>query len=328
MNRRDTIIGLLALGFAPFAAEAQQAGRMPRIGVLWHAANEVEEAIYLAALRRGFRNLGYVEGQNFSLENRFAAEQYERFNALAVKLARFKVDVLVAVTAPAALAAQRATSSIPVVVVAIGDPVALKLVEGLAHPGGNITGLSGMSSPLSAKRLQLFKETVLPLSRVALLVNPSNPQPNRNIVDDTQAGAEALSIKVRAVEARTPGEIERAFSLATEVRANGVIVAADAMFWNERERIAALAMRHRLPTMFSWRDPVDSGGLMSYGVSLTAQFQRVAFYVDKILKGAKPADLPVEQPTRFELVINLKTAKALGITVPQSVLLRADEVIE
>ena len=304
---------------------AQQSPKIPRIGVLWHAGNEEEETIYLGALRQGFTEIGYVEGKNFVLENRFAGEQYERFNNLATELAAAKVDVLVAVTLPAARAAQQATTTIPVVFVVVSDPVGFKLVESLARPGRNMTGLSNVSVDLSGKRLEIFKEAIPALSQVTFLSNPSYALTPR-LLDDYRTAARSLGLPVQELQAPTPDAIEPA--LASVAKRSGLVLIPDAMFFNERKRIAELALAHGLPSCCWVDDMTNAGLLMSYGANLSSQFRRAAAYVDRILKGAKPADLPVEQPTKFELVINLKTAKALGLTMPRSLLLSADEVIE
>jgi putative ABC transport system substrate-binding protein len=330
MGRRE-FIALLGCAAAawPLGARAQRAGRItPRVGVLWHAGNEQEEAIYLEAFRQGLRDLGYVEGKNIALENRFAAEQYDRFSSLAAELVGLKVDVLVAVTVPAALAAQGATTTIPVVFILVPDPIGIGLVKSLAHPGGNVTGLSQTAFDIAAKKLELFKEAIVDLSRVAFLVNPGNRAVAHRYVEVTQAGAGPLSVIVQPVEVRASDELKRAFSAITQDGVHGVVVMPDGMFFNERSRIAELSLEHRLPTMMFNKETVQAGGLMSYGPSTPALFRRAATYIEKILKGAKPSDLPVEQPTKFELIINLKTARALGLTVPPTLLVRADEVIE
>jgi putative tryptophan/tyrosine transport system substrate-binding protein len=262
------------------------------------------------------------------LENRYAAEQYERFNDLAAELVRLNVDVLVAVTRPSALAAQRATATIPIVFVVVPDPVGSKLVASLAHPGANITGLSNMALELSGKRLELLKEAVAGLSRVALLINPNDREGARRYAEESQAAARLLGLTLLPVEVRSPDDLDRAFSDMAENRAGGVVVPADGMFYNERRRITALALARRIPTMLYSKETVEAGGLMSYGPSHTAIFRRAAFYIDKILKGTKPADLPVELPTRFELIVSLKAAEALGLKIPQTLLARADAVIE
>ena len=326
MRRRDFIKGIAGSAVAwPLSVHAQQSPKIPRIGVLWHAGNEEEEAIYLGALRQGFTEIGFVEGKNFVLENRFAGEQYERFNSLATELAAAKVDVLIAVTLPAARAAQQATTTIPVVFVVVSDPVGFKLVDSLARPGRNMTGLSNVSVDLSGKRLELFKEALPGLSQVALLSNPTYALTPR-LLTGYRAAAGSLGLPVQELQVSTPDDIEPA--LASVAKPSGLVLIPDAMIFNERKRIAELALAHGLPSLCWVDDMADAGLLMSYGPSISAQFRRVAAYVDKILRGAKPADLPVEQPTKFELAVNLKTAKALGLTMPRSLLLSADEVIE
>jgi putative ABC transport system substrate-binding protein len=329
MKRREFIalLGCVAVTW-PVVGRAQQGRKIPRIGVLWHAGSAEEEGTLLNALRQGFSDLGYVEGKTIELENRFAAEEYERFNSLAVELVRLKVDVLVAVTLPAALAAQRATTTMPVVFVLVANPVRSKLVDSLARPGRNLTGLSHIGADLIAKRLEFFKEVVVGLSRAALLVNPRDQENTRRNVEEVQAAATILNVTIRPVEVRSPGDLEAALSAIAQDRFDGVILGNDAMLFNERRRIAELALARGLPTSVFTREMVESGGLMSYATNVPTLFRRAAAYVDKILKGAKPTDLPVEFPTKFELVINLKTAKALGLTVPPSLLARADEVIE
>jgi putative tryptophan/tyrosine transport system substrate-binding protein len=329
MRRREfiSLIGSTAVAW-PLAARAQQSRKMPRVGVLWHAANESEEAPYLGPFRQGLLDLGYVESKNIALENRFAAEHYERFDALAAELVGLKVDVLVAVTPPAALAAQRATTTIPIVFILVADPVASKLVESLAHPGGNITGLSNVVFEMFAKRVELLKQMVPSLSRVALLVNPSDPQVARRTFDESRAAADRLNMTLEQVEARAPGDLEQTFSIIVEKKFDGIVIANDPMLFNERQRIGAWAISHKLPTMMFNGEMPGAGGLMSYSASNTALFYGAATFVDKLLKGAKPTDLPVELPTKFELVINPKTAKALDIAVPQSLLVAADRVIE
>jgi len=335
INRRKIIVALGAGAvarpieiFAQGSAKtAQPAAAIPKIGVLWHAASEVEEAKFLAEVRRGLRDLGYVEGKNITLENRYPAEQPERFKSYAAELANLNVDVLVAVTSPAAMAAAQATSSIPVVILLVPDAVERKLVKSLGRPGGNVTGLSNLSPDISAKRLQMLKEAVPPLSRVAILINPNNSSSQPG-VDEIQTAAEKLKLTARVVEIRSAEEIETAFASITQYRANGIILLPDGLFYGQRARIASLALKYRLPSMFTNSESVESGGLMSYGPNLNAVFYRTAYYVDKILKGAKPAELPVEQPTKFDLAINTKTAKTLGLTIPTSLLISANRMIE
>ena len=321
-----TLIGWAAAAW-PVTARAQRTEHIPKIGVLWHAANEQEEAPYLNALRKGLRDLGYVEGHSIVLENRFANEQYELFNAQAAELAALKVHVLVAVTRSSAIAAQRATSTIPIVFILVADPVANKLVATFNRPRGNITGLSQMALDLTGKRLEIFKEAT-GISRLAFLVNPADRQYARVMVEETESASRHLNMTIKTIEVSKPSDLEGAFSAMVQDDIKAVSVINDAMFWNERKQIATLALRNKMPSMFAIRAHVDEGGLISYGPSYHALFNRAATYIDKILKGERPADLPVERPTKFELVINLKAAKAIGLEVPPTLLARADEVIE
>ena len=327
MRRRDFIAAFGGAAAWPLVARAQQNRKRSVIGVLWHAGNEQEEANYLAALRKGLTDLGYVEGQDIVLANRFAAENYDRFKGMAKELVDLNVDVIVSVTPPATLAAQRATSTIPIVFIIEPDPVARKLVHSLAHPGGHITGLTALIGDQSAKRLELLKDAIPNLSRAAFIVNATAPTAVSNI-ETARAAASTLAIEVQPIEVRTPADLDEAFSKIAEGNFGGVSLASDSMLFNERKHIAELALRSKLPYVSNLREFVEVGGLMSYGTSFRAAFYRAATYIDKIIKGEKPADIPVEQPTRFELVINLKTAKAIGITIPPQLLARADEVIE
>jgi putative tryptophan/tyrosine transport system substrate-binding protein len=323
MRRRQFIklVGVAAATW-PLAARAQQSKPIPRIGVLWHAGNEREEAIYLGALRQGFSQIGYIEDQHFVLENRYAAEQYEHYDPLAAELVAANVDVLVAVTTPAARAAQRVTRTIPVVFVVVADPVGEKFVNSLAHPGGNMTGVGTLPIDVSGKCLALFKQAVPKLTQVALLVNPTYSS-IRSYVEEYRAAAGSLGLTLREVQASKPDEIQAAIITITE---DGLVVAIDNMLWNERKRIGELALSRGLPSM-SWNsDMTDAGLLMSYGEDFKVQFRRVPVYVDKILKGAKPADLPVELPALYEFVINTNTAKILGLNIPPSVLAVTDRV--
>jgi putative ABC transport system substrate-binding protein len=321
-----TLLGGAAAAW-PLAARAQQKGRVPTVGILWHAGSVAEEAIFLTQIQQGLQAFGYVEGRNITLVNTFAAEQYERFNSNAAELVRRKVDVLVAVTLQAALAAQRATNTIPIVFIVVPDPVATKLVASLAHPGGNITGLSTLSDDLLGKRLELFKEIVSPLTRIALMVNPSDSISTQSGIKQVRTAAERLGITVQPIEAAQPDQIERAFS-SIQDGVNGVMIQDDAMFFNERKRIAELALKRKIPTAVFISPMVEDGGLMTYAPSPLTIFRRSAAYIDKILKGAKPGELPVELPTTFEFVINLKTAKAIGLTISPTILTLADRVIE
>lgn len=300
---------------------------MIRVGVLWHASNADEEKVYLDVLTRAFSDLGYVEGKNIEFLHRFPAEQPERFRALARELAADKIDAIVAVTALGAKEAKQATSTIPIVFVIVSDPVGSGLVESLARPGGNATGLSLMAIDLSGKRLALLKEAVPSLSRVALLVDTTDPFAKR-AVKANQAAAEALGITLWPAEVSTPNDIEPAFSKIAQDRADGVILGAGSMLFNERTRIGSSALAHRLPALSFIAEMVPQGLLLSYGQDFPDFFRRAAADVDKILRGEKPADIPVEQPTRFKLALNLKTAKTLGLTLSPSLLATADEVLE
>jgi len=312
----------------PVVARGQQAGKVPTIGVLWHAASAQEGAIYLGAVRRGLTELGYVEGKNITLENRFPAEILERFSSLAVELVGLNVDVLVAINRIAALAAQRATTTIPIVFVAVPDPVGSKLVASLARPVGNITGLSNFAADLTAKRVEFLRTIVPDLSRVALLVNPNDKEIARRYIEEAQTAADKLSVTLHPVEIRTPGDLMQAFSKMENEKINGVAVTQDGLFYATRKDIADLALARQLPAIVYSRETAEAGALASYGPSNYEIFRHSAVYIDKILKGTKPADIPVEQPTKFEFIINLRTAKTLGLDVPTSILVRADEVIE
>jgi putative tryptophan/tyrosine transport system substrate-binding protein len=300
----------------------------PVIGQLWHAGSAEEEGKYFVAVIEGFRQLGYVEGHNIAFECRFPAEQYERYNSFAAELVALRVDVLMAVTGPAASAAKRATTTIPIVFVLVPDPVESKLVDSLARPGGNITGFSNIATDLSAKRLQIFKQTIPNLSRAALLVNSNDPNVARRTIDDILSAAAILNLTVEPIRVRAADDLKTAFSAIANAQLQGVVLPFDGMLYNARKQIAELAVAHRLPTIHVTRGAVESGMLMSYGANHEEIFRRSPIYVDKILRGAKLGDLPVEQPTRLELVVNLTTAKALGLTIPPSVLTLADEVVE
>jgi len=324
------LIALLAVAVlvVPLAGEAQQAASLPRIGFLAPASlSEPRIQRYLQAFRQGLRELGYVEGLNIAIELRWAEGQYDRLPGLAAELVRLKVNVIVADGPPAIQAAKHATETIPIVMAAVADPVAAGFVASLARPGGNITGLSMMLPELVGKQLEMLKEVLPKVSRVALLGNPANPN-YASLVRHAQDAARALGVRLQPLQARDPSEIDRAFAAMTIERAGAVILLVDSVLLNHRTRIGDHATRRRLPTVSGQSDSAEAGGLLAYGPSLSDSFRRAATYVDKILKGAKPADLPVEQPTTFELVINLKTAKALGLTIPQSLLLRADRVIQ
>jgi len=332
ITRRTFLCGLtLGTLAAPLAAEAQQAAKNARIGYLAnHPAGDLGPHLR-AAFLQGLRDLGYVEGGNLVIEYRFAEGQLERFPALAAELVALKVDVIVtAGSTPSALAAKQATRTVPIVFIAAGDPVTSGLVSSLARPGGNVTGLSSLVLELVGKCLELLKQAVPEVSRVAVLWRPGalGERTEREILKRAEVAARALGVRLQFVEARGPADFDRAFSEMTRARASALTVLPTGEFSRERRRLVDLAAKNRLPTVFPWREGVDAGGLMAYGPDHADIFRRAATYVDGVLKGAKPADLPAEQPTKFEFVINLKTAKALGLTIPQSVLVRADEVIQ
>jgi len=315
----------LALGIlaAPLAAGAQRP-EVPRIGVLDQSAAPNP---LLEAFKESLRKQGWVEGQNVGLEYRYANGQLERLPQLAAELVRLKVDVIVTWGEPGIRAARGATSTIPIVMALSGDPVGTGLVASLARPGGNITGLSLLNLELGSKRVALLKEAVPKVSRVTVLWNAANPVKALEL-QSTQDAAEALGVRVTSVEVRASTDFAPAFSTIAKARSNGLIPLVETLTIVHRRQIGAFALKNRLPMIAELREFAEAGGLMTYGPSELDLFRRSATYVDKILKGAKPADLPVEQPTTFELVINLKTAKALGLTIPQSVLVRADEVIQ
>jgi len=317
--------GLLA---APLAAEGQQAAKVARIGFL--AVNLASAPHLPEAFRQGLRDLGYVEDRNVVLEYRSAEGKSERLPVLAAELVALKVDVIVVGGTPQALAAKQETKTLPIVFAGAGDPVTSGLVTNLARPGGNITGLSSVAPDLVGKRLELLKQAIPGVSQVAVLWEPGEvgKRTEKDMMREAEVAAQALGVRLQVVEARGPADFDRAFSDMTSARAGALTVLGSARFFNERRRLAGLAAKNRLPAVYVSRDFVDAGGLMSYGPNAADLFRRAATYVDKILKGAKPGDLPVEQPTKFDLVINLKTAKALGLTIPQSLLARADEVIQ
>jgi len=327
MDRRMLLAGTGAVFLAaPLAA--QQAAKVARIGYLAGASRVTNPHLH-EAFRQGLRDLGYVEGRNVVIEYRDAEGKLERLPALAAELVALKVDVIMAPGTPHALAAKQATRTLPIVFAFVVDPVTDGLVTSLARPGGNVTGLSNLAPELVGKRLELLTQAVPGVGRVAVLWQPGAvPEPTgKDMLKEADVAARALGVRLQFVEARGPADIDRAFSEVTRARAGALTVVAGNMFFNERRRLVDLAAKHRLPAVYPLREFVDAGGLMAYGANLADVLRRAATYVDKILKGAKPADLPVEQPTKFELVINLKTAKALGVRIPPSVLGRADEII-
>jgi len=318
----------LSLLSAPLAAQAQSARNVRTVGFLGPPPSA---GGLVQAFQQGLRDLGYVEGQNIKIEYRYtdvALQGHpELFPRLAAELVRLKPDVLVVSVTEAALAAKNATSTIPIVMVSVPDPVGAGLVASLARPGGNATGLSRQTRDIIGKTFQLLKEALPEASRVDLLANPTDPLSSA-MVAEAKEGAKSLGVQLKIVEARAPTELEAAFSTMRADRAGAILVVGGAGFYLNRTQIVDLALRNRLPSVFQNREFVEAGGLLSYAPSTVANYRRAAFFVDKILKGTKPADLPVEQPSKYELVINLKTAKALGLTIPPSLLQRADQVIE
>ena len=307
------------------SAQAQQPGRIPRIGFLLPYSPGTD--VRVEAFRQGLLELGYVEGQNVAIEYRWADGRFEQLPDLAADLVRLKVDVIVAVVTQASRAAKQATSEIPIVMVGVSDPVGSGLVASLARPGANITGTSSMTAEVVGKQLELLKETLHKISRVAVLWNPANPIFQAIQRKETEVAARALGMHLRILEARDPHDIERAFAAMASERPRALLVLGDPVFSSHRQRIADLAADGRLPAVSGTSEFVDAGGLMAYGPSFAAMYRRAAYYVVRILKRTKPADLPIEQPTKFELVINLKTAKQIGITIPPNILARADKVI-
>ena len=329
LRRREfiTLLGGAAAAW-PLAARAQTTGKVYRIGMLLpNTPAIVARNPRIQAFLQGLRELNWIEGQNVAIEWRFAEGQFQRLATLAAELATIKVDVIVTAAAPAAEAAKEATSTIPVVIIDPGDPVGTGLVLSLARPGGNITGVTSIAPDLAAKRLALLKETVPAITSVAVLFNAAVP-PAEIAMMELQVAAQALSLRIQSVAVEGPIGLEKAFATITDERVNGLVVFPDPLTFSNQEAITNFALANKIPALFGAREFVAIGGLISYGPSYAGMFRRGAYYVDRILKGANPADLPVEQPTKFELVINLKTAKALGLEVPPTLIARADEVIE
>jgi len=328
IGKRLTAVMMLALALlaAPLAAEAQHAGKVYRVGFLSPFAPS-DAAPWHEAFRQGLRALGWVEGQNISIEYRYAEGRNDRLPDLATELVRLGVDIIVVSIQTDALAAKRATRTIPIVVASAGDPVAGGLVENLRRPGGNITGLTQMAPELAGKRLELLKEVVPKLTRVAVLWNPKGTT-SPLAWKESQFPARALGLKLHSLEARSPNDLDKALKDATTAGAGTLAIMPDPLFAGNLKRIADLSIKMRLPSIFHLREFADHGGLMAYGPDRSDMFRRAATYVDKILKGARPEELPIEQPTKFELVVNLRTAKALRLTIPPSLLQRADHVVE
>jgi putative tryptophan/tyrosine transport system substrate-binding protein len=322
IDRRGFLLGAAAL----LAAQAARAQKMPRIGVLWHAGSAEEERVPLAAFREGLKRVGYEEGRNILVEHRYPNEEPAKFQRFAEELVAMNVDVLVAVTRPAAIAAQRATRSIPIVFVVVPDPLGSRLVAALARPGANVTGLSTMAVELTGKRLEFLKEAMPALSKVALLVNAGDPEGAQRYVDVSSADASRLGLTVQPVEVRAAGDFPSAFARISREQ-QAVASSQDGLFYVEMRRMAALALEHKLPLIGFAREMAAVGNLMSYGPSSPAIFRRTGVFIDRILKGGRPADLPVEQPAAFELHINASTAKAIGLRLSPALLSRADSVI-
>ena len=325
--RRRTFLAMVPAGLlaAPLAAQAQPAGKVPRVGFLLGFSPGPSREV--DAFRRGLRELGYIEGQNIAIDYRYARGQVERLPELAAELVRLNPDVIVAPYTPPALAAKRATSMIPIVFAGVADAVGAGLITNLGRPGGNITGLTSTGAELGGKRLELLKQVISKASRVAVLYNPAD-QSNVLVLKQLQESAPNLGLTLQPFAVREPDHFEGAFSAMARERTHAMFGVPGVLTDRHKEALVGLAAKHRLPTMWGLRQFVEAGGLMSYAVNFYDQIRQTAVYVDKILKGAKPGDLPVEQPTKFELVINLKTAKTLGLTIPPSLLLRADQVIE
>jgi putative ABC transport system substrate-binding protein len=329
-KRREFVLGVasgLSTLAVPFAVLAQQSpGKVRRIGFLG-SGGAGAAAKPLEALRAGLRELGYTEGGNIVIEYRYAEGKFDRLPDLAADLLRQKVELIVVWGTPAALAVKRATSTLPIVMVSVGDPVDTGLIASLPRPGGNVTGTSNLGGTVVAKQLELFTQVVPGMSRIAILRNPENPSLVPQ-VKGAESTARALGLQLQIFDVRALEDFDAAFARMVAARASGLLVLAEPLFFDQRRPIAELALKHRLPTVTARSEIVDAGVLMSYGASAIQQYRDGARYVDRILRGAKPADLPVEQASTFELVINMKTAKRLGITIPQSVLARADRVIE
>ena len=325
MDRRRFVAWIGGALAAPLA-RAQQPAKVPRIGYLFSFIRSQGEHLW-EACRQGMRELGYVEGRNVVLEPRWADGHHERMPALVAELARLKVDVIVAAATPANLAARAGAGSIPIVMVAVADPSRIGLVDSLARPGGRITGLSLLTPELSGKRLSLLVEVTRQIRRAAVLNNPDNSS-HAVFLQETLSAAKGMQIQVHTLNARNPGEIGQAFERIAREGAQALIVFDDPVLWGHRKQVVTLAAQARLPVMYGYSEFVDEGGLISYGPHRPDLYRRTAAYVDRILKGANPAELPIERPTRFELFVNLRTANALGLAIPQSVLLRADRVIE
>ena len=326
ISRRAFIGGLASTVVMISCIVTAAAGKTPRIGFLGNSTAALE-ANLIRPWREGLRDFGYVEGQNVAVEYRWAEGRYERFPALIAELLALKVDVIVTAGTPAAQAVKRATSTIPLVMIAVGDPVSTGLVSSLGRPGGNATGLVSIAPDLEGKRLQLLQEIVPNLTLVALLTNPANPF-HVGSEQQLRSAATAMHVKAQSFAVRNESEFDAAFEAMMRQRPGAMIMLADRLFLHHRKRIVDFALKHRLPAVYAYQELVEAGGLMSFGPSYPGMHRRAAYFVDRIVKGASPSELPMEQPSQFELMINVKTARALGLTIPPSLLLRADRVIE
>jgi len=327
MQRREFITLLSGIVAAwPLAARAQQPAKIPRIGFLGNSTATME-ANLIGPLRDGLRELGYEEGRNVIIEFRWAEGKYDQFPALVAELLAAKVDVIITAGTPATLAIKKATSTVPLVFIAVGDPVGTGVVPNLGRPGGNITGLSSIAPDLEGKRLELLREVVPKLSHVAFFLNPANAFHTASM-RQARVAAQSLGIKLQPMEVNKSEQLDGAFASIVKEKPDALLILADRVFLHNRKRMMEFAIQQRLPSVNAYRELVEAGGLISYGPSYEDMHRRAAVYVDKILKGTKPADLPIEQPTKFTLLINLKTAKTLGLTVPPTLVARADELIE
>jgi putative tryptophan/tyrosine transport system substrate-binding protein len=326
--RLTRLVAILAfsLALAPLAVEAQQAEKVYRVGVL-ASSTQSNFAPSVRIFREALYAAGWVEGRNLTLDVRYPGDQYARLQELANELVKLKVDVLASLGTPATLAAKRATTTIPIVMESLSDVVSTGLVPNLARPGGNLTGVSGFAPELSGKRLELIREILPQADRIAVFANRANPV-TVPILNATESAAQQMRMKLHVIDVRQLAELGTAFETVRRERADALVLVADPLLFSARPQIVQLAARHRIPTVYETRLFPDAGGLLSYGPLAQERFERMAAYVDRVLRGAQPGDLPIEQPTKFELVINLKTAKALGLTIPKTLLQRADQAIE
>jgi putative ABC transport system substrate-binding protein len=332
MRRREfiTLLGGAATSSAlwPPTARAQHGGKIPRVGVLWHASREEEEKGPLIAFRRGLKNVGYTDGENIILEQRFPNEDPVLFKRYAEELVALKPDVLATVTRPAAIAMMQATTTIPTVFIVVPDPIGSRIVDNLARPRDNVTGLSTMAVELTPKRIEILKETIPSLSRVALIVNMSDPVGAQRYIEVAQEAAKPLGVVVRRYEVRRAADFEGVLARIAQDGQQAVVLMQDGLFYAEQRRIGDIGIRYKMPIIAFAKELSRSGMLMSYGPNIPDIFMRAGVFIDKILNGAKPSDLPVEQPTKFELFVNAKTAQAIGLALQPTLLARADEVVE